>query len=129
MFPLASTSKREHINGVSNGISKLENMANAFLDTVVDVNESLARKREDMALSNMGIMRRDSGAGQWFKSSEENVVDLDALMDGKVKGRKKGEVGIEVLNGGDGIGKESRGKSVRELSRLWLYLGGRSPKD
>ena len=42
-------------------------------------------------------------------------------------------VRIGFMNAGEaavlGLGRDARGKTVRELSRLWMYLGGGSPKD
>ncbi|KAL8823813.1 MAG: hypothetical protein Q9191_005530 [Dirinaria sp. TL-2023a] len=132
MFPQASANQEDHTNGHSNGISKLDHMANDFLNTVVDVHESLAWNRESTALSKMGVMRRESEEGPFFEFGDGKVVPVDALVDGKAKGRKKGEMSIELLNGGTGEDSnitDARGKPVRELSRLWMYLGGGSPKD
>lgn len=100
-----------------NGFQKLNGTASSFLDTIVDVDEGLALKREDTAV---GILRRDFV----FEVGKGRILE--------VNGRKKGdvdrEVGVdEVLM--DGMCREADGRSVRELSRLWLYLGGRSPKD
>ena len=128
MFPQSSANK--NTNGLSNGISKLDHMANGFLDTVVEVHESLAWNRENAALGKMGIMRRESEAGPLFEFGDGKIVPEGAVADGKVKGREKGEVSIELLHSGeDGGLRDARGKSVRELSRLWMYLGGGSPKD
>ena len=96
-----------------NGFQNLHGKASSFLNMVVDVDEELALKREDAAV---GILSREAR----FEVGEGGRVE--------VKGGKKGEVPVEdgLM---DGLSREVEGRSVRELSRFWLYLGGRSPKD
>ncbi len=113
MFPLISRSWEAG----GNGFQKLNGTASNFLDTVVDVDEGLALKREDTAV---GILRRDFV----FEVGKGRILE--------VNGGKKGVVDREMpVEDGllDGMCREAEGRSVRELSRLWLYLGGRSPKD
>lgn len=123
MFPLSSRSWEIGGSGV-NGFQKLNGPASSFLDTVVDVDEELASKREDTAV---GILRRDS----MFEVGNGNeYIGAERML--KINGSKKGDVLPEVLVDNalmDGMCREAEGRSVRELSRLWLYLGGRSPKD
>lgn len=92
-------------------------MVGGFLDTVMDVDEEVALRREDIAV---GILGGEVGKG--------GMVRVKGGKKWEVKVGKKGEVlGEEGLI--DGVCREVEGRSVRELSRLWLYLGGRSPKD
>lgn len=103
MFPLAARSWEA---GGDGGFGKLNGMASMFLDELVDVYEALAMKREDTAV---GVLCREAG-------------------DARVKGIKKGGADREMPVE-DGMRREVGARSVRELTRLWLYLGGRSPKD
>lgn len=100
-----------------------------FLDKVVDVDEKTARKREMVANRNMGIMRQESG----IEFGDGQAVPVRPLVNGG-NGRPQhqtDEAGIGFVNAGEGavfgLGREARGKTVRELSRLWMYLGGASP--
>lgn len=116
MFPLSPRSWEAGGGGV-NGFQKLNGTASTFLDTVVEVDEGLALRRENTAV---GILQRDS----MFDVRNGRMLE--------VNGRKKGDVDWEVAVDEvrmDGMCREAEGRSVRELSRLWLYLGGRSPKD
>ena len=94
-----------------------------FLDHIVTPDERLAMQRDFTAIAEMGIVRRESelefGSGQVFK-------------DGLTKGKDAG--GDECLTfrrtATDRLmAEEARGKTVKELSRLWKYLGGKSPMD
>lgn len=110
MFPLAARSWEAG----GGGFGKLNGTASTFLDEVGDVDVELAMKKEDTAV---GVLCREA----MFEAG-----------DARVNGIKKGVVGRElpvedVLM--DGMRREVEGRSVRELSRLWRYLGGRSPKD
>jgi len=101
----------------ANGFRKLNGTASSFLDKVVDVDEGLALKREDTAV---GILRWDS----MFEVGKGGRLEVDGGKKGVVDGEMPVEDGLL-----DGMCREAEGRSVRELSRLWLYLGGRSPKD
>lgn len=107
--------------GGVNGFLKMNGTASGFLDTVVDVDEEVAIRREDMAVGILG------GEGR-FEVGKRGRWEVKGGEKGEVKVGKRGEVlGEEGLM--DGVCREVEGRSVRELSRLWLYLGGRSPKD
>ena len=99
-------------------------MADSFLDSIVNVDENLALKREGTAV---GILRRGSAP---FESGDGQTIQV---ANGKsVNGTKAGGGDIEFLKNGiatEGSGRGARGRSVRELSRLWRYLGGGSPTD
>ena len=96
-----------------------------FLDRIVTPDERLAIKRDFTAIAEMGIARRESGlkfgSGQVFK-------DANGLTNGK------DDKGDESLTFGRTasdrlMAEEARGKTVKKLSRLWKYLGGKSPMD
>ena len=95
-----------------------------FMDQVVNVDEQVVAKRENASAIQMGIMRTESvlqfGDG-------ESVPDLAT---GGVNGGKRGSIPVmtfERTDSGRLLSEEAKGKTVRELSRLWRYQGGRSP--
>ena len=125
IFPLPSTKPDPKTNGSGiNGLKSLDDIADSFLDSIVNVDENLALKREGTAV---GILRRGSAP---FGSGDGKTMQV---ANGKLlNGTKAGVGGIEFLENGvatEGSGRGARGRSVRELSRLWRYLGGGSPKD
>lgn len=102
-----------------------------FLDGLVKVDETLAMKRENVAIGNVGIMRRESG----LELGDGQVIH-DGL--GKVNGqyppnnvpRRTSDNTVMTFartSTGRLLAEEAQGKTVRELSRLWRYQGGRSP--
>lgn len=105
-----------------------------FLDKIVDVDEKTARKRELTATRKMGLMRQESG----IEFGDGQAVPVRPLMngrstDGVIPRRRTADEGTGFVNAGEalvlGLGREARGKTVRELSRLWMYLGGESPRE
>ena len=94
-----------------------------FLDRAVKVDERLATKRENEALSNIGVMRRESGL---------ELGDGHVIHDGTgvVNNRHPRNTVMTFgrTHSGRLLSEEAHGKTVRELSRLWMYQGGRSPR-
>lgn len=101
-----------------------------FLDRVVDVDEKTATKRESAAAGKLGGGRRDSGFEEVASEEREGVRN----------GHDRGGLGEDGENGAGfggfsgqanrvvwAAGKEARGKTTRELSRLWMYLDGGDP--
>lgn len=93
--------------------SKEDSTQDSFLDQVVDVDEDTVRRREATALD---VKRRESGL---------LFGDGERLVDG-------GESGPAIMSfsrtsSGRLMVEEAKGKTVRQLSRLWRYQGGRSP--
>ncbi|KAL8995485.1 MAG: hypothetical protein Q9169_004779 [Polycauliona sp. 2 TL-2023] len=84
-----------------------EEPESTFLDSFLAVDATLAIKREDKTVDEAGMMQRECGAGARKGDS--------AVM---VSARKANR---EALEGGE------EGRRVRDVSRLWRYLGGRSP--
>lgn len=131
---------------------------NTFLDKVVDVDEKTARKREIAASRKMGLMRQESGiefgdgqavpvrrppvSGDNDSSGRGRGSHRGAAGDRRGAGEAGEDHGIDGIDGMDdegfvnageaavlGLGREARGKTVRELSRLWMYIGGGSPEE
>ena len=90
-----------------------------FLDRIVTTDEDLAMRRESAVAAELGVMRRDSGLefgnGQVLKKCE------DANGDGCLTFLRTASDRV--------VAEEARDKTVRDLSRLWKYLGGKSPMD
>lgn len=101
----------------SNQDRPVSRQASGFFDQVVNVDEATVNRREAAALEDLSVKRRESGLQ--FGSGER-------IEDG-------GESGAEVLSfdrtkSGTLMVEEAKGKTVGELSRLWKYQGGKSPK-
>ena len=100
-------------------------MSSPFLDSRVKLDEKLAMKRENMAISNIGVMRRDSGLqfgdGQF-------IQDGMGAVSGSSQTGGNTVMAFARTNTGRLLAEETQGKTVRELSRLWRYQGGRSPQ-
>ena len=96
-----------------------ENLGEPFLDRIVTTDENLAMRRDSTVVAEMGIMRRESGLefgnGQVLKNCE------DANGDGCLTFLRTASDRV--------LAEEARDKTVRDLSRLWTYLGGKSPMD
>ena len=97
----------------------------SFLDRSVSLDEKLATRRDSAIIEEAGIMRRESGLefgnGQVLKGIQEldndaHANDNECLMISRTRN--------------DGVvAEEARGPTVKKLSRLWKYLGGKSPED
>lgn len=96
-----------------------------FLDRIVTPDERLAMQRDFTAIAEMGIVRRESGlefgSGQVFKDANGLTNGKDAKGDECLTFRRTASDRL--------VAEEARGKTVKELSRLWRYLGGKSPVD
>ena len=90
-----------------------------FLDRIVTTDERLATQRDTTMLEEIGIMRRESGLefgnGQVLKNFED--ANGDEFM-------------TFLRTASDRVFfEEARDKTVKDLSRFWKYLGGKSPMD
>lgn len=102
-----------------------------FLDGLVQVDEKLAMKRENVAIGNVDLMRRESG----LEFGDGQVIhDGSGMMSGQYPGNNgpcrtsdNTVMTFARTNTGRLLAEEAQGKTVRELSRLWRYQGGRSP--
>ena len=96
-----------------------EDSGESFLDRIVTTDERLAMRRESTILAEIGVMRRESGlelgSGQVLKGCE------DANGDGCLTLSRTASDHI--------VAEEAKDKTVKDLSRLWKYLDGKSPMD
>ena len=96
-----------------------QDLGESFLDRIVTTDENLAMRRDSTVVAEMGVMRRESGLefgnGQVLKNCE------DANGDGCLTFLRTTSDRV--------VAEEARDKTVKELSRLWKYLGGKSPMD
>ena len=98
-----------------------------FLDQIVTPDERLAMQREFATLADeMSVTRRESelefGSGQTLKDHAHGLANCkDANGDECLAFRRTASDRI--------VAENARGKTVKDLSRFWKYLGGRSPVD
>ena len=137
MFPLSNGQKQAAKEGKGikwkpagkiNG-RKGDNVADKsdelFLDRIVTPDEKLAMQRDFTAIAEMGVVRRESGlefgSGEVLKGAYGLANDQDVNGDECLIFKR--------TTSGQIVAEEARGKTVKELSRLWKYLGGKSPMD
>ncbi len=102
-----------------------DDVVETFLDRIVTLDEKLAKRRDVNVLHEMGVVRRESGL-QF--GSGQNMKNIPGLADGK--DASDGDCLTFVRTPSNRlVAEEARGKTVRDLSRLWKYLGGKSPVD
>ena len=98
-----------------------------FLDQIVTPDERLAMQREfATVVDEKSIIRRESelefGSGQILKDPMHGLADCkDANGNECLAFRRTASDRI--------VAENARGKTVKDLSRLWKYLGGKSPVD
>ncbi len=102
-----------------------ENLDEAFLDRIVTPDEKLAKQRDCTTSAEMGFVRRGSGlefgSGQVLKYACGLANGRDANGDESLTFKRTPSDQV--------VAEEAKGKTVKELSRLWKYLGGKSPMD
>lgn len=137
MFPISKRQKqgakeKKGIKWEAEGKNAGHNEDNAgdkldklFLDQIVTPDERLAMRRDFTAIAELGIMRRESGlefgSGQVLKDAYGLANSQDANDDECLTFRRTASDRV--------VAEEARGKTVKDLSRLWKYLGGVSPMD
>ena len=125
MFPLPSTSPS---SALANSREQQTNGAkHPFLDKIVKVDIKLAFAREDTAMKKMGLMRRES-TNSILELGDGEYISADAVLNGDLPGGREEATNIKIIK--DNVaaeGKATKGKAVRQLSRLWRYEGGESP--
>ena len=98
-----------------------------FLDQIVTPDERLAMQREFATVADeMSVIRRESelefGSGQILKDPMRGLAKCkDANGDECLAFRRTASDRI--------VAENARGKTVKDLSRFWKYLGGKSPVD
>ena len=93
----------------------------SFLDHHVKVDKKLAMEKENVAISKTGVMRRESG----LEFGDGQVIHDGA---GVMNGRSNDTImAFGRTDSGRLLSDEAQGKTVRALSRLWMYEGGQSP--
>ena len=120
---------------------KTKNQDVCFLDQRVNIDYKLATQRESVAAEFAGIRRRRSSKASSLvltaEGGEEEEEEKEAVQfgDGEwvptrtvVKGEERagGEEGPVFGFVGDRSGRKTT--TVREVSRLWRYMGGRTPE-
>ena len=99
-------------------------LVDPFLDKVVTVDEQVVNRRESLAAEQLSVIRRESGLQ--FGNGETLPDTGNAAVNGSKRGSDPVMTFVRT-DSGRLLSEEARGKTVRELSRLWRYQGGRSP--
>lgn len=112
----------------------------SFLDEIVDVHEQLTRRRECSARRNLSsFYRSTSSYGSFPEVENPELMDdvtitqldkkagLDALHFVVVGNKVSGGREADKDPGAKNVSRKTAGRTVRELSRLWRYMGGMDP--
>ena len=128
IFPLPSTSPESALaDSRDQQTNRAKQGPKAFLDKVVKVDVKLAMAREDTATRKMGLLRRES-ASSVLELGDGECLFVDALLNDAIPKGRKAATNIKVLKDDVAVeGRDIKGKTVRQLSRLWRYEGGESP--
>ena len=105
-------------------------MSHSFLDQKVSVDSDMLLQRRDTERQVAGILRSESG-GLEFGDGELVHGHRDGgngWSNGGASGGADQTMCFGRTDSGKLLGEEARGKTVRELSRLWRYQGGKSPE-
>lgn len=114
-----------------------------FLDRVVEVDSATVAKRDVTAAAQLTILRQNSlpldalsqtsisasrsriSANPGFEGVE--LGEGDALRAKDLAGAEGSRITVAMTKSSDTV--QARGKRVRDLSRLWRYMGGECPVD
>ena len=137
MFPLSKFEKlaAKNINGLKweperkiashDEDSIGDKVDDLFLDRIVSPDERLAIEREITAIAELGIVRHKSGlefgSGQVLKHAHGPTESIYANGDESLTFKRTASDRV--------VAEEARGKTVKDLSRLWKYVGGNSPME
>ena len=101
-----------------------EKLGELFLDRIVTPDEKLAMRRDSTIIAEMGTRRESGlefGSGQVLKDAYGLANGRDVNGDECLTFKRTPSNLV--------VAEEANGKTVKELSRLWKYLGGKSPMD
>lgn len=114
-----------------------------FLDQVVEVDSATVAKRDVSAAKQLTVLRQDSmpidalsqtriSASRARISAHPEFEDVvlgegDVLREKDLAGAEGSRITVARTDGSDTV--LGRGRKVRDLSRLWRYMGGGSPAD
>lgn len=100
-----------------------------FLDQVVDVDVKTARKRETVAHDHLVLLRRQSSGLHNLEFGNQQKLALSTVE--RMEGKKNlinfvGTTEFQEVESEEHM-HGAHGKSVKQLSRLWRYMGGADP--
>ena len=98
----------------------------SFLETMVQVDEKLAMKRESAAALYTSTVRKGSGLEFGDGQVVPEILSANGANGGSLT---SGDTIMTFARTDTGrlLAQEAQGKTIKELSRLWRYQGGRSP--
>ncbi|KAL8810889.1 MAG: hypothetical protein Q9200_002237 [Gallowayella weberi] len=111
-------------HAIGNGHDGRVEEALSYLDAVVDVDEAIPVKRQNSAPVKPLVQikaRVDPGT-----ATSQGIPAIDSNGPSSSHGAVNG---YGTNDGGVVVEQRARGRTVRELSRMWLYLEGSSPEE
>ena len=101
--------------------------SNEFLDRVVDVDEKLAVSRETVAQRRMDLMMCEEALRRDMVDFGNGVtVPVGVIINGENSANAVDGLQIHFVEP-NREAKRAKGKTVRQLSRLWKYMDGGNP--
>ncbi|KAL9588019.1 MAG: hypothetical protein Q9203_003171 [Teloschistes exilis] len=99
-------------------------MASSYLDGIPVVDEQASAKRQDVTLGSLVKPKKNVTALKSAKAAATTNGDAAPILNGNVH-----RIGSFVIVKGSPSTQTQKygGRTVRQISRLWLYLGGKSP--
>jgi len=137
MFPISQPT----VNG--NGKGKASNTV-SFLDSILEIDIATTKKHTEETKKQLGILRVDSlphdakidaasptGIARAATARRKATLELEMGNEQVIRDRDlTGEEATRliVVRSGERLDVNAHGKTVRELSRLWRYMGGGTPE-
>lgn len=128
MFPAFSGGVQKRKNLLTDTEDPLP-VSDPFFDQRVGVDSTMLLKRRATERMVAGILRSES-SGLEFGDGElvHGHRDRNGRSNSGASGGGDPTMCFGRTDSGKLLGEEARGKTVRELSRLWRYQGGKSPE-
>ena len=116
-----------------------------FLDAILEVDSATVARRDDKAEEQLKTLRQNSlpldasYSQTGISNTKDRIVatseferlrlgEGEKLREVDLAGAEGSRITIARARSAEGV-EQSRGKRVRDLSRLWRYMGGESPMD
>ncbi|KAL9031201.1 MAG: hypothetical protein Q9180_006825 [Flavoplaca navasiana] len=111
-----------HNNETTNGTEHLED-GRSYLGAIVEVDEAIPLKRRSTTPMKPLVRTED-------RKGNDMPESTTATTNGNSRPKNYSIVdGFDAIGGDKLMLQAARGKTVKELSRLWRYLGGNSPAE
>ncbi|KAL8724975.1 MAG: hypothetical protein Q9166_007649 [cf. Caloplaca sp. 2 TL-2023] len=115
-------------NGFINPVNDQVEEARSYLDAIVDVDDIIPLKRRTSSPPKSLIPSSMQMKGRKNPGTRESH-DIPAINGNGLINCQVMVNGCDITDEDLVMEQQARGKMVKDLSRLWLYLGGNSPED